>query len=410
MPAPRPELENPPEIFYNAAEARKYTVSTRIQKIQRQMTLRALELLNLPKFDGGHAAAFLLDVGCGSGISSDVLMEQGHSCVGVDISSDMLRLAKREELRHYGVTLDAEAAAEDAERQRLRASATRVDTSHVKWGLITSGSSSGGSDDGDDDAERDDEEDDAGGVAGAESTDRIATVVQAPQVVEVVNSDIGAGVPFRPGSFDGCISVSVIQWLCHSTKKGEVPQRRLLKLFQSLYNALRRGAKAVFQFYPSSPDQVHMITRAAMKCGFNGGVVVDYPNSARAKKYYLVLQAGQVAGGFELPVALTSDVAEGDDEERSEEEEEDYDEDYDDDDEAHGERGRDRIHIGGRDSSTNKRSRAASAHARKRRRADNRPEAGSRDWVLLKKEERRRRGYSTTADSKYTMRRRKPRF
>ena len=35
-----------------------------------------------------------------------------------------------------------------------------------------------------------------------------------------------------------------------------------------------------------------MITSAAMKCGFTGGLVVDYPNSTRAKKYYLVIEAG----------------------------------------------------------------------------------------------------------------------
>lgn len=29
-----------------------------------------------------------------------------------------------------------------------------------------------------------------------------------------------------------------------------------------------------------------------MKCGFTGGLVVDYPNSTRAKKYYLVIEAG----------------------------------------------------------------------------------------------------------------------
>lgn len=32
-----------------------------------------------------------------------------------------------------------------------------------------------------------------------------------------------------------------------------------------------------------------MISNAAIKSGFSGGLVVDYPNSALAKKYYLVL-------------------------------------------------------------------------------------------------------------------------
>lgn len=41
----------------------------------------------------------------------------------------------------------------------------------------------------------------------------------------------------------------------------------------------------VFQFYPDSPQQVEMVTAAALKSGFGGGVVVDYPNSTKAKKY-----------------------------------------------------------------------------------------------------------------------------
>ena len=35
-----------------------------------------------------------------------------------------------------------------------------------------------------------------------------------------------------------------------------------------------------------------MITNAALKSGFSGGLVVDYPNSSKMKKIYLVLDAG----------------------------------------------------------------------------------------------------------------------
>ena len=35
-----------------------------------------------------------------------------------------------------------------------------------------------------------------------------------------------------------------------------------------------------------------MITNAALKNGFTGGLIVDYPNSKKAKKYYLFLMAG----------------------------------------------------------------------------------------------------------------------
>ena len=46
------------------------------------------------------------------------------------------------------------------------------------------------------------------------------------------------------------------------------------------------------QFYPQNPEQVEMITSAAMRNGFTGGVIVDYPNSRKAKKYFLQLMAG----------------------------------------------------------------------------------------------------------------------
>ena len=62
-------------------------ISTRIIEIQAQMSERALELLNL-KVD---QPALLLDIGCGSGISGEVLNENGHSWIGLDISIDMLR-------------------------------------------------------------------------------------------------------------------------------------------------------------------------------------------------------------------------------------------------------------------------------------------------------------------------------
>ena len=50
------------------------------------MTHRALELLSLPPDE----PKFLLDIGCGSGLSGEILDEEGHVWVGVDISPSML--------------------------------------------------------------------------------------------------------------------------------------------------------------------------------------------------------------------------------------------------------------------------------------------------------------------------------
>lgn len=124
---------------------------------------------------------------------------------------------------------------------------------------------------------------------------------------------MGHGLPFRPGSFDGCISVSALQWLCNSdsTAPSSSPALRLSRFFTTLFAALSRGSKAVFQFYPECDDQVRFIMDGARKAGFGGGLVVDYPNSQKAKKFYLVLMTGTPSGGAakveEMPKALGVD-------------------------------------------------------------------------------------------------------
>ncbi|KAK2558248.1 putative 18S rRNA (guanine-N(7))-methyltransferase [Acropora cervicornis] len=111
---------------------------------------------------------------------------------------------------------------------------------------------------------------------------------------DLFHHDAGQGLYFKPGTFDGCVSISALQWLCNADKKGHNPVKRLYKFFSSLYSCLSRGSRAVFQFYPENPQQVELITMQAMKAGFTGGLVVDYPNSTRAKKIFLCLFAGVV--------------------------------------------------------------------------------------------------------------------
>ncbi|RDX76204.1 putative 18S rRNA (guanine-N(7))-methyltransferase [Mucuna pruriens] len=93
--ASRPEVVAPPEIFYDDAEARKYTSSSRIVQIQATLSERALELLALP--DDG-VPKLLLDIGCGSGLSGETLSENGHHWIGLDISASMLNVALEREV------------------------------------------------------------------------------------------------------------------------------------------------------------------------------------------------------------------------------------------------------------------------------------------------------------------------
>merc|ERR1711976_872461 len=132
------------------------------------------------------------------------------------------------------------------------------------------------------------------------------------------------------------------------------PHKRLHKFFASLYACLSRGSRAVLQFYPENPQQIEMITMQSMKAGFTGGLVVDYPNSTKAKKFFLVLMTG---GSQPLPKALGTEEASNQNQVKYE-------------------------------------------HARARlKNAIGKPLKKSRDWILEKKERRRKQGKDVRPDS-----------
>lgn len=87
-----PKPKNIPKSLWPSVISRIYansthtTPSTRNQQIQADMTYRALELLNLPS----DQPAYLLDIGCGSGLSGEILDEEGYIWTGVDIAPSML--------------------------------------------------------------------------------------------------------------------------------------------------------------------------------------------------------------------------------------------------------------------------------------------------------------------------------
>ena len=239
------------------------------------MTKRALELLSLP------APSLILDIGCGSGLSGEILSSVPpyhggpHIWVGMDISASMLGIALQRDV------------------------------------------------DGD-----------------------------------LLLADIGQGVPFRAGAFDAAISISAIQWLCNADSTDTSPQGRLTRFFNGLYASLRRGGKAVCQFYPKNEAQRNMVSTAAIKAGFGAGLLEDGAGTKNAK-VYLVLSVG--GGAIEGMVEGMDgvDVVE----------------------------------------------RGKLNHERKR--SENVVTKGSKQWILRKKEQMERKGKVVKSDSKFSGRKRR---
>ena len=77
-----------PEVYFTKVAAANYDKNKRMKKIQTEMTKRALEFLELDK-------GKVLDVGCGTGFSMQVIKDQGLEVIGIDISQPMLEIAKK---------------------------------------------------------------------------------------------------------------------------------------------------------------------------------------------------------------------------------------------------------------------------------------------------------------------------
>jgi 18S rRNA (guanine1575-N7)-methyltransferase len=179
---------------------------------------------------------------------------------------------------------------------------------------------------------------------------------------------MGSGLPFRPATFDACISISALQWLCYSNSANQIPRRRLLRFFSQLYTILKKSARAVLQFYPETAEQAVLISECATAVGFGGGVVVDYPNSAKAKKHYLVLSCDRTPRK-QLPKSLAEEQ---------------------------------RSHV-----------KVSAATRRDGKQKPIRKKKGgikTKEWIVNKKETQRKRGKVVRPDTKYTARRRPTKF
>jgi 18S rRNA (guanine1575-N7)-methyltransferase len=201
--------------------------------------------------------------------------------------------------------------------------------------------------------------------------------------------DMGTGLPFRQATFDACISISALQWLCYSNSKAQIPKRRLTRFFSSLYGVLRKHARAVLQFYPETAEQAVLISECATAVGFGGGLVVDYPNSTKAKKHYLVLSCDRTPGRegvVSIPQGLSSSSSS-----RTM---------------TTGNKDKDTVQVSGVSSH------AASSFSSTRKPKPIRKNKGvkTKEWIVQKKETQRKKGKTVRPDTKYTARRRPTKF
>eukprot|EP00917_Polyrhabdina_sp_WS-2016_P000073 GHVP01000106.1.p1 GENE.GHVP01000106.1~~GHVP01000106.1.p1 ORF type:complete len:334 (-),score=91.86 GHVP01000106.1:547-1548(-) len=265
----RPENEGPPQRHYDEEEARRYTQNSRIQKIQQQIALRSLELADLlpeemkkqmnynedeldedddESMDGSDVSEvedfvtgsdikkteieddeeetiayenptpkLILDIGCGSGLSGQVISEAGHWWIGIDISRAMLDVAVERKING-----------------------------------------------------------------------------------ELMECDMGSPCPFRPGIFDGVISISALQWLCVANSKEDSPVWRLRTFFRWLGSCMKHDAIACLQFYPENKQQQQLIIDSAKKEGLQGAIVDDFADSKKARKQYFLVSNTRI----DFPEAL----------------------------------------------------------------------------------------------------------
>ncbi len=80
-----------PVDYWTAERAVEYDSKNNIKKAQHRMSGDAIEILNF--FDGT-----VLDVGCGTGFSTEVLNEYYYT-VGLDISFEMVKLARKKDVK-----------------------------------------------------------------------------------------------------------------------------------------------------------------------------------------------------------------------------------------------------------------------------------------------------------------------
>lgn len=140
----------------------------------------------------------------------------GHDWIGCDISRDMLRIARerRKAAEDQGGTTPLEQNEEmleyESDSQNHEAEESDADEQE-------------GNDSNDFNEEFDNDGEDVPPTK----------MRRVNASTELVQHDMGLGLPFRDGTFDGAISVSALQWLCYDNTSAQLAHRFEFSVIQT---------------------------------------------------------------------------------------------------------------------------------------------------------------------------------
>ncbi len=174
----------------------------------------------------------LLDIGCGTGLSGQELTAAGHAWLGCDVALSMLavgeagRLAALHRAKHSpaGTAGSICAAAAPAGSKQHAGAASKPGGTAAASGPQEPSCNR-----------------QAGVYSGQAGTMRPLQAFDGG----VLLSDMGHGLPLRAASFDGAISISAVQWLCHAAQ----PELACRRFFGALRHCLKPEAAAILQVY-----------------------------------------------------------------------------------------------------------------------------------------------------------------
>ena len=250
MPRAQREVVRPEERaggdadkYYDRGVTEAYTELN--VRTQGELTARCLDMLGL---EGDARGAVLLDIGCGSGLSGETLTRHGYRAwLGIDASAAMLERATRGRSAPKRTADEKEPPADEE----------------------------------------------------GESVEGCGKIEDPPARGAVLRGDFSQGLPFRAGAFDGCVSVSAVQWLCAGTKSEDeagkqnedsAASRRenLRRFFACLRFALRPGARAALQVYPRTVLETGAFEAAVARTEhLSGTAVVAFPHENASKKLFV---------------------------------------------------------------------------------------------------------------------------